>query len=247
MLPRKWYIAGTGNLGRALGELLQHSDDLEFGGWLSRNPSSVDVPSVLDFETHSDSNAGIFLCIPDRFIESTAIALKKRFSKVVHCSGMQPLFEACDAVCWPMQTFSAQVPSDWTKVPVFIESGNIELEQELSGFFEKAGARIVISGLPERQTAHLAAVIANNFSNAMFVFAGDVLALQGLDSDLLLPIIRQTVEKLNHMKASQVQTGPAIRGDSTSIQMQAEMLKNNPEWQRLYQEISAAIPFLFKK
>ncbi|MFM7765636.1 MAG: DUF2520 domain-containing protein, partial [Sphingomonadales bacterium] len=70
---------------------------------------------------------------------------------------------------------------------------------------------------------------------------------QNLDSDLLLPIIRQTVEKLNHVSAKDAQTGPAIREDLNSLQMQAEMLKNNPELQHLYREISKAIPILFKK
>ncbi|MBM3398955.1 MAG: DUF2520 domain-containing protein [Bacteroidetes bacterium] len=242
-----WYIAGTGNLGRSMGELLQQSNNIEFGGWLSRNPSFVDVAPVLDFQTHSDADAGIFLCVPDRFIETAATALKQRFSVVVHCSGMQPIFSACDAVCWPMQTFSAQVPSVWKDVPVFIEARDPELLKDLSQIFEVVGAKMLYSGLRERQTAHLAAVIANNFSNAMFAFAGDVLASRGLDFKLLLPIIRQTVEKLNHVQAKEAQTGPAIREDLNSMQMQADMLKNNHEWQQLYQEISAAIPVLFKK
>jgi len=247
MLPHKWYIAGTGNLGRALGELLQASTEIEFGGWLSRNSSDVDVSPVFNIETYADPGAGVFLCIPDRFIETTAIELKQRFSAVVHCSGMQPLFASCNAVCWPMQTFSADVPSVWNNVPVFIEASNTDLLDFLTNFFGKLGAKTLVSGLKERQTAHLAAVIANNFSNAMFAFAADVLATRNLDSDLLLPIIHQTVEKLNHVSAKDAQTGPAIREDLNSIQMQAEMLKNNPELQHLYREISAAIPVLFKK
>ncbi|MFN4914875.1 MAG: DUF2520 domain-containing protein [Sphingomonadales bacterium] len=246
MLPHKWYIAGTGNMGSALGDLLQKSDDIEFGGWLSRNVSSSFEP-VFDFETHTDKSAGVFLCIPDRFIASAATALKQRFSAVVHCSGMQPLFQPCDAVCWPMQTFSAQVPPVWNDVPVFIESRLPELGQALTLLFQKAGSKPLISGLHERQTAHLAAVIANNFSNAMFVFAGEVLTASDLDPKMLLPIIRQTVQKLQHLNPNEAQTGPAIRADYNSIELQAELLKNKPEWQRLYSEISTAIPILFKK
>lgn len=247
MLPRKWYIAGTGNMGNALGQLLQQSSEFEFGGWLSRNSASVTLKPVFDFETHSDTSAGIFLCIPDRFLESAARTLKQRFSMVVHCSGMQPLFQACDAVCWPMQTFSLQVPSVWKDVPVFIETEILELQQVLMQFFQNAGSSPLISGLQERQTAHLAAVIANNFSNAMFVFAGEVLLASKLNPHMLLPIITQTVQKLQHIDPKLAQTGPAIRSDYNSIEMQSELLENHPDWQRLYMEISAAIPVLFKK
>lgn len=247
MLPHKWYIAGTGNLGTALGELLQNEDVAEFGGWLSQNPKAKNITPVFDIKEHADAQAGVFLCIPDRFIEETAAVLKQRFAVVVHCSGMQPLFPSCDAACWPMQTFSAHVPAVWHNVPVFMESCNHDLKDYLSGLFEKAGAKTIQCNLEQRQTAHLAAVIANNFSNAMFAFAGDVLASKELDSQLLLPIIRQTIEKLNYTSALQGQTGPAIRQDLNTIQMQSEMLKDKPEWQRLYDEISVAIPVLFKK
>jgi predicted short-subunit dehydrogenase-like oxidoreductase (DUF2520 family) len=247
MLPRKWYIAGTGNLGISLGHLLQHSKNIEFGGWLSRNPSAVGVSPAFDLEIHADADAGIFLCIPDRFLESAATSLRQRFSKIVHCSGMQPLFDTCDAVCWPMQTFSSQVPSVWKEVPVFIETKTQELHYWLKDCFEAVGARPVYCQLKDRQTAHLAAVIANNFSNAMFKFAEDVMITQNLNPELLLPIIRQTVEKLNHSDAQNNQTGPAIRHDLNTIELQTEMLKANPHLQRLYHEISIAIPFLFKK
>lgn len=247
MLPHKWYIAGTGNLGTALGELLQNAGVAEFGGWLSQDPKAKNISPVFDVKEHADAQAGVFLCIPDRFIEETANVLKQRFAVVLHCSGMQPLFPSCDAVCWPMQTFSSQVPTVWENVPVFMESSNPDLEDYLSGLFQKAGAKPIQCNLKQRQTAHLAAVIANNFSNAMFAFAGDVLTSKELDTQLLLPIIRQTVEKLNYTSALEGQTGPAIRQDFNTIQMQLEMLKDKPEWQRLYDEISVAIPVLFKK
>ncbi len=247
MLPHKWYIAGTGNLGMALGELLKNADIAAFGGWLSQNSSVKNIAPVFDIKEHADAQAGVFLCIPDRLIEETAGVLKQKFNVVVHCSGMQPLFPACDAVCWPMQTFSAHVPTVWEDVPVFIESSNPDLKDHLSGLFEKAGSNPIHCSLQQRQTAHLAAVIANNFSNAMFAFAGDLLASKELDPQLLLPIIRQTVEKLNYTSALQGQTGPAIREDFNTVRMQSDMLRENPDWQRLYDVISAAIPVLFKK
>jgi predicted short-subunit dehydrogenase-like oxidoreductase (DUF2520 family) len=221
MLPSKWYIAGTGNMGVALGELLKSSDHLTFCGWLSQTPGEKKLAPVFSFDNHTDKDAGVFLCIPDRFIASAAETLKRKFSSVIHCSGMQPLYESCDAVCWPMQTFSLQVPPVWKDVPVFIESRYPHLERFLTSLFE--------------------------ISNAMFMFASKVLTEKGLSPDLLLPIIKQTVEKLRYTNVQNAQTGPAIREDADTLSLQLELLKNNPEMHQLYEQISVIIPVLFKK
>lgn len=247
MLPSKWYIAGTGNMGVALGELLKSSDHLTFCGWLSQTPGEKKLAPVFSFDNHTDKDAGVFLCIPDRFIASAAETLKRKFSSVIHCSGMQPLYESCDAVCWPMQTFSLQVPPVWKDVPVFIESRYPDLEGFLTSLFEIAGGSPKVCSQEQRQNAHLAAVIANNFSNAMFMFASKVLTEKGLSPDLLLPIIKQTVEKLRYTNVQNAQTGPAIREDADTLSLQLELLKNNPEMHQLYEQISGIIPVLFKK
>lgn len=247
MLPHKWYIAGTGNMGTALSEVLQRKTDVIFAGWLSTNTDKQLFHPVYSFTEFADQEAGVFLCIPDRFIASAAASLKQRFSMVVHCSGMQPLHAHCDAVCWPMQTFSAQVPSVWTDVPVFIESPLIEVQHFLHSLFENMGSIPQVCLQEQRQNAHLAAVIANNFSNAMFMFASTVLENKGMNPELLLPIITQTVQKLRSAGIKDAQTGPAIRHDAETLAMQVEMLKNDPDMQHLYREISDAIPILFKK
>jgi predicted short-subunit dehydrogenase-like oxidoreductase (DUF2520 family) len=247
MLPFKWYIAGTGNMGMALGELLKSSDNLTFCGWLSQTPSEKKQSPVFSIDNHIDKDAGVFLCIPDRFIASAADTLKRKFSSVIHCSGTQPLHKSCDAVCWPMQTFSLQVPPVWKDVPVFIESRYPDLEGFLTSLFEIAGSSPKVCTQEQRQNAHLAAVIANNFSNALFMFASKVLTEKGLSPDLLLPIIKQTVEKLRYTNLQNAQTGPAIREDADTLSLHLELLKKKPEMQHLYHEISAIIPILFKK
>lgn len=247
MLPYKWYIAGTGNLGVALGELLKGIPGVAFGGWLSQSPAEKSLDPVFSFHDYADKNAGVFLCIPDRFIAPAAETLQQKFASVVHCSGMQPLHGSCDAVCWPMQTFSTQVPPVWKDVPVFIESRNLEFQKFLTHLFKNAGSAPNVCTQEQRQNAHLAAVIANNFSNAMFMFASKVLAAKGLSPELLYPIIKQTVEKLKHTEISKAQTGPAIREDAETLSMQLELLKNQPEMQQLYRDISDMIPVLFKK
>jgi predicted short-subunit dehydrogenase-like oxidoreductase (DUF2520 family) len=60
---------------------------------------------------------------------------------------------------------------------------------------------------------HLAAVFACNFSNAMYHIAYKLLEEKGLPFEMLLPLLRQTVEKVSKMPPAEAQTGPAARRD----------------------------------
>jgi len=65
----------------------------------------------------------------------------------------------------------------------------------------------------QRARMHLAAVFACNFSNAMYHIAYKLLEEKGLPFEMLLPLLRQTVEKVSKMPPSEAQTGPAARRD----------------------------------
>jgi predicted short-subunit dehydrogenase-like oxidoreductase (DUF2520 family) len=57
-----------------------------------------------------------------------------------------------------------------------------------------------------------------------------------IDFKILLPLIKQTVRKIESSKPSEVQTGPAIREDYGSIEKHLVTLKNEaPEFLDLYQ------------
>ena len=65
----------------------------------------------------------------------------------------------------------------------------------------------------QRARMHLAAVFACNFSNAMYHIAYKLLEEKGLPFEMLLPLLRQTVEKVSKMPPAEAQTGPAARRD----------------------------------
>ena len=65
----------------------------------------------------------------------------------------------------------------------------------------------------QRTRMHLAAVFACNFSNAMYHIAYKLLEEKGLPFEMLLPLLRQTVEKVSKMTPAEAQTGPAARRD----------------------------------
>ncbi|MES1161031.1 MAG: DUF2520 domain-containing protein, partial [Bacteroidota bacterium] len=81
---------------------------------------------------------------------------------------------------------------------------------------------------------HLAAVLVNNFSNFLYTLTADFCRQEGADFSLLLPIIRETAERLRVYAPRDVQTGPAIRGDRTSIERHLSLLANHEDVKELY-------------
>src|SRR5690606_27140655 len=90
---------------------------------------------------------------------------------------------------------------------------------------------------------HLSAVLVNNFVNALFVEANHLLADESGQRkfDLLLPLARQTVEKVKNMDPRAAQTGPAKRGDKKIIRKHLRLLKENSDLRKIYKQLSSLI------
>lgn len=87
---------------------------------------------------------------------------------------------------------------------------------------------------------HLAAVFACNFSNAMYHIAYKLLEEKGLPFEMLLPLLRQTVEKVSKMTPAEAQTGPAARRDFNV--MEAHLAELDDEGlQEIYRMMSELI------
>ena len=81
-------------------------------------------------------------------------------------------------------------------------------------------------------------MFANNFSNAMYQIAFDILAAQNLSADLIRPIILETANKVQKRLPQEVQTGPARRNDTQTMQKNLEYLKQEPDGQTIDQVLS---------
>ena len=93
----------------------------------------------------------------------------------------------------------------------------------------------------QREMAHLTAVLANNFTNALYQKALDLLHENQLSGELILPIIAQTTSRLSTLPDSTLQTGPARRGDYNTLNKHMELLNDDPQWKGLYQTMSDII------
>ena len=96
----------------------------------------------------------------------------------------------------------------------------------------------------ERLKLHLAAVLVNNFTNALYAeadkFVSKKIKNKNINFKLFLPIIDQTVLKLKNMTPAAAQTGPAKRRDEKVMKQHLKILKNN-KLKEVYKQLSALI------
>ena len=90
---------------------------------------------------------------------------------------------------------------------------------------------------------HIAAVFVSNFTNQLFKMAYDILEKENLSFDVLKPLIQETVNKIHHHAPSDMQTGPAKRGDMITIEKHLNYLNKNapPQYFDLYKMFSELI------
>ena len=74
----------------------------------------------------------------------------------------------------------------------------------------------------------------------MFAISDDILEKSNIDFKLLLPIIKQTVNKHKTKKAIEVQTGPAKRKDLEIIKQHLNLMTNKKN-KEIYKLISESI------
>lgn len=161
-------------------------------------------------------------------------------SGTVSCQCLKD-YADCYGVIYPLQTFSKSQNMSELEVPLCLESDFVgkqkpimwELAQELSPTCYEVSES-------QRAQIHVAAVFACNFSNAMYQIAYKLLEEKGLPFEILLPLLRQTVEKVSQMTPAKAQTGPAVRGDEKVMRKQMESLEDE-RLREIYRMMSEVI------
>jgi len=185
----------------------------------------------------------IIVSVKDNAISEVLSQLKD--SAIVHTSGSIGMdvfngnFSDC-GVFYPLQTFNKEIDVNISEIPFCIEGNSKKFEKQLIGIAKTLSNNVVSMNSEQRKQLHIAAVFACNFSNQMFSIADDLLAEKNLDFEILLPLIKQTISKLDKNKPKDVQTGPAKRNDTSIIQEHINQIQNK-EIKELYQKISSNI------
>lgn len=183
-----------------------------------------------DFTTaiHSLPPKSVYLvCVADDAVPSVCLQLDALEGLVIHTSGsvpLQRLAHSRTAVLYPLQTFSPGRSLNLAEVPFFIEASHTEVLEWLYDFAHLLSPHVKDASSDTRQWIHLVGVISNNFINHLLVEAEQLATDQGLPFTALYPLVLETIQKAFEISPSLVQTGPAARGDRTTIAKQQQLL-----------------------
>ena len=179
------------------------------------------------------------LAVADDALFDLALDLKLRDAIVLHTAGSVSLkvlapISRKHGVIWSPQTFIRDVAMDYSSLPFCIEGSSDEVEERIRQLLEPVSQHIYTTDTEQRKWLHLAAVITNNFGNAINALAQDLLQEHDIPFEIMHPLIEMTAEKLKHGGLWQQQTGPARRQDQKTIDNQRSLLADNPQMLKLY-------------
>ena len=183
------------------------------------------------------------LAIPDHAIPEVVQQLPAVKGLVVHTSGTVSIDALANAghaqgVFYPFQSFQKSRSIHWDEIPVFIEGSTIESAQQLFEMAESLGTQPQLLDSEERIKVHLAGVLANNFSNFLFSKAYDWLENAGVNPEVMLPMLEETVARLRDLHPMDAQTGPARRNDTSTMERHLALLAQQPDMAEVYRLIS---------
>ncbi len=211
----------------------------------------LDVPFVHDIHSINPSSDLYILAVPDKAIEAVSQKLSTRLKDnsnalVVHTSGatpmevLKPYFENYGSF-YPLQTFSIRKKADFTKIPICIDAKKETARNLLEDLGLQLGSKVYQISDQQRAILHVAAVFVNNFSNYLFHVGQDILEQEKIPFDLLKPLILETALKVQTANPKAMQTGPAIRKDSITIERHLKYLKTHPKYLDLYHLLTELI------
>jgi len=255
-------FVGAGNVAWHLAQALEHaghhiteiySRDTRNARKLVNKLYDTHVAPDLDF-AESTAQLLILAIADDALAEVMSRIVLPENCTVVHTSGTQSLLElrrlvdiysdvpAQTGVFYPLQTFSKEVPIDFSEIPLCIEGSTPATESLLTDLAAGISRVVYLVSSEERQILHVGAVFACNFTNHLLAIAKKLLENEGLEFDLLKPLVQETIRKaLNAPNPTIVQTGPARRGDRQTMDKHLDYLALYPSWQGLYEILSESI------
>ncbi len=144
-------------------------------------------------------------------------------------------------VFYPLQTFTTGRSYDFSSLPLFIEGSSDRSREILFSVASSLSGQVFELDSDIRKYLHLAAVFSCNFVNHMYYAGKEISAMAGMDFSVLLPLIRETMEKVSDLGPESSQTGPAVRNDKNTIKKHLDLLSFSPDLQKTYRQISDSI------
>jgi predicted short-subunit dehydrogenase-like oxidoreductase (DUF2520 family) len=188
----------------------------------------------------------VLLCVPDAEIAAAAAAVAPR-PLVGHCSGattLQPIVAAGHEAfsLHPLMTVPHGAGPEVLHGAGAAIAGSTDRALALAGALAgRLGMRAVEVADADRAAYHAAAAMASNFLVALEGAAERLAATAGVDRELLVPLVRASLENWASLGAEAAITGPIARGDHATVARHREAIADRaPELLELYDALAGA-------
>lgn len=239
-------IIGTGRIATQFGRRMKAvgMDILQLYGRDKARTSALaeelEADAVADFsQVRSDADLYL-LAVSDDAIAEVAARLPETKGLVVHTSGSSALSLLSAhrrGVIWPVRSMTHEMTVDWAEVQLVVESDDKDTHRLASSL----SPNVTVMDAAQRVQAHLIAVILNNFTNHLLQMAHELSRDKGIAPQLFDDLLQQTVSRAREADPKDLQTGPARRGDRSTIGRQLQQLADRTDYQEVYRAISESI------
>lgn len=241
-------LIGSGNIATVLGRKLLHSGHTIHQVYNRHKSHAAPLAAELSAEAvdnFNDSADMYIVAVPDDALQNINEWLKPVNGFIVHTAGSVAMdvlksLSAAYGVLWPLQSIRRETPAA-PVLPVLIDANNPWNKIKLKGFAQSFADSVAEANDKERLKLHLAAVATNNFSNYIFTLVEQYCIAEGLDFKLLLPLLAETVSRMQDTSPSLLQTGPAARNDLSTIEKHISLLNNYPQLMNIYEFLTRQI------
>lgn len=149
-------------------------------------------------------------------------------------------------VLYPLQSIRKDMETI-PEIPFLIDGNNEYSFTTVQALAKSLSANTATATDDERKKMHVGAVISCNFVNYMFILAEEFCKKENLEFKVLMPLIKETITRLDTFSPADVQTGPAVRNDRNTIEAHKLMLNDFPETKKIYETLTKSIIERFSK
>lgn len=241
-------VLGAGNVGSHLTHALIKAKGVQVVQVYNRTLAHIEhlkaeTSITDDLSTLAQADVHI-IAVSDAAVLKVSEAMPIMNGLVVHTSGTTAMDVLSKhprhGIFYPLQTFSKAITPDFSKIPFLLESNSasdLVFLKHLAGTLSQSIYEI---NSEQRKHIHLSAVMVNNFVNHINYLAFKQLEDKQVPTELLFPLMQETLNKLKKMTPYQAQTGPAKRGDEVTIKQHLDLIKEQST-KDIYQSITQSI------
>lgn len=244
-------VIGSGNVAFVLGQLFK-KNNYSINEVVGRNATAVQqlaeklnariCPDINSIDKSSDI---YILAVKDDAVGAVAAQLQLNDKILVHTCGSVPINVLSTAsvnygVLYPLQSLRKELNYQ-PSIPFLIDGNNEDVRNTVFNLATTISEKVIPANDEIRLQYHLSAIIVSNFTNHLFAVTKHYCDANNIDFKLLFPLMEETVNRMQYYDPINMQTGPAIRGDETTMQKHMQLLAVFPELKKIYELMSASI------